>query len=233
MKVLGLDTSTDSCSVALYDAHAQRLLAEERVLIERGHAEILFAQIARVTQRAELGLKAVDRFAVTTGPGTFTGVRIGLSAARGLALAAGRPLVGLNSLEVTAFAADASPEAIIVAAFDARRGEIYAQGFRGGGTPVTEPFAASAEAGARTIMRSVPPGARLELIGSGAEALRSAFAKAGVQSAVVAGDPLPSASALARLAAARPIPAARPKPLYLRAPDAKLPADALRQQTSP
>lgn len=222
MKILALDTSGDACSVALYDAAASAVLAEEHLPIERGHAEILFAQIARVTQAGATALKSVDRFAVTIGPGTFTGVRIGLAAARGLALAAQRPLIGIGSLEAVARGAEAPPGALIVAAFDARRGELYVQAFRGE-APITQPMATTPQDAANTLMR-LEPNAPLFAIGSGAELLRATLGQQGARVEVASGEALPRASVLARIAARRE-PTNQPvMPLYLRAPDAKLPA---------
>jgi len=221
MKILALDTSGDACSVALYDAAAEQLLAEEHVPIERGHAEILFSQITRATQQANVTLKSIDRFAVTTGPGTFTGVRIGLSAARGFALAAKKPLIGINSLEVVAHGAEVPPSATIVAAFDARRGELYVQAFRGSDA-IFAPMATTPASIASTI--SNISNGTVFIIGTGAEILRSALASVGASAEIASGQALPRAAILARLAAAR-APISEPvMPLYLRAPDAKLPA---------
>ncbi|MFZ1991218.1 MAG: tRNA (adenosine(37)-N6)-threonylcarbamoyltransferase complex dimerization subunit type 1 TsaB [Alphaproteobacteria bacterium] len=221
MKILALDTSGDACSVALYDARNKKLLAEERVLIERGHAEILFSQIACVTEQGDTSLKSIDRFAVTIGPGTFTGVRIGLSAARGFALAAQKPLIGLSSLEVVARGAEAPASAIIVAAFDARRGEIYVQAFQGDAT-ILEPMAAT-PAEAASAITEASSGGEVFIIGTGAEILRAALASKGARAEIAPGEALPRADVLARLAANRPAATEPVMPLYLRAPDAKLP----------
>ncbi|HXZ67106.1 MAG TPA: tRNA (adenosine(37)-N6)-threonylcarbamoyltransferase complex dimerization subunit type 1 TsaB [Alphaproteobacteria bacterium] len=222
MKILALDTSGDACSVALYDARAQKLLAEERMLIERGHAEILFSQIARVTERGETSLKSIDRFAVTIGPGTFTGVRIGLAAARGFALAARKPLTGVSSLEVVAHGADAPASAVVVAAFDARRGELYVQAFQDN-TTVLGPMAATPE-GAAAAIADASNGAEVFIVGTGAGILRAALTSRNVRAELASGEALPRAGVLARIAATRAEAAEPVTPLYLRAPDAKLPA---------
>ena len=222
MKILALDTSGGACSVALYDTAAEKLLAEERVLIERGHAELLFSQIELVTERGNITLKSIDRFAVTTGPGTFTGVRIGLSAARGFALAAQKPLIGVGSLEVVAMGAEAPSNAIIVAAFDARRGELYVQAFQGGHA-LAEPMAAPPGHAAEMLIRA-SDGAAIFVIGTGAEMLRAALAAHAARTEIAVGEALPRAAVLARLAATRAASGAPVMPLYLRAPDAKLPA---------
>ena len=224
MKILALDTSGDACSVALYDAAAHRLLAEKHTLIERGHAELLFSQIEQVTGVADVSLKSVDRFAVTTGPGTFTGVRIGLSAARGLALAARKPLIGVGSLEAVAHGALAPEGNPIVAALDARRGEIYFQAFKNG-EPILDPIAATPRDAAVILARQAKS-AQLLVIGTGASELHAALVSLGQSAEIAAGETLPRASVVARMAASR-APAEKPvMPLYLRAPDAKLPAGA-------
>lgn len=222
MKILALDTSGDACSVALYDARADKLLAEEHALIERGHAEILFEQITRVAARSDTPLKSVDRFAVTIGPGTFTGVRIGLAAARGLALAAQKPLIGIGSLEVVAHGAEAPAGAVIVAAFDARRGELYLQAFRDG-EAVTEPMAATPSNAAQMLIRA-ERSTSFVIAGTGAELLLAALNAQNASAEIAAGETLPRAGVLARIAASRAATEAPVMPLYLRAPDAKLPA---------
>src|ERR1700750_2023593 len=103
MLILAIDTALDACSAGVLDTRASKLIAQESLPSRRGHAEALMPLIARVMRQASLAFTARDRIAVTTGPGSFTGLRVGLSAARGIALAADRPVIGLTTL--TAFAA--------------------------------------------------------------------------------------------------------------------------------
>src|SRR5882672_1570381 len=103
MLILAIDTALDACAAAVLDTSAGQLIAAESQAMKRGHAEALMPLIARVMKEAGLPFTALDRIAVTTGPGSFTGLRVGLSAARGIALAAGKPAVGVTTL--TAFAA--------------------------------------------------------------------------------------------------------------------------------
>jgi tRNA threonylcarbamoyl adenosine modification protein YeaZ len=217
MKILALDTSSDACSVAVFDAETSTALAEERTLISRGHAELLFSQIDRAAKAAQVPLMAFDRFAVTIGPGTFTGVRIGLAAARGLALAASKPLVGVSSLEV--LAADAPVSEVMVAAIDARRGELYLQAFLAG-RAIIEAQVAATESAAAMLIKTLP-NRSFATVGTGAEALAAALAARGAEARATGYDPFPKAMVLARLAARRPANGSRPRPLYLRAPDAK------------
>lgn len=221
MKVFGLDTSGDFCSTAIYDSESHRVLASERIAIERGHAEILFAQIARVTSAAGCALRSIDRFAVTTGPGSFTGVRIGIAAARGFALATAKPIIGMSTLEIVGAAARAPADAILVAAFDARRGELYCQAFAAN-ISLTQPFAATPGNAAQIVTRD-RDNRSVYLIGSGAVLLADALNQLGTTVLLAEGDAAPDAAVLARLAAQCPETTGRPAPLYLRAPDAKLP----------
>src|SRR6478672_10396180 len=103
MLILAIDTALDACAAAVLDTDASKIIAQESRAMKRGHAEALMPLIARVMKESGIGFAVLDRIAVTTGPGSFTGLRVGLSAARGIALAAGKPAVGLTTL--TAYAA--------------------------------------------------------------------------------------------------------------------------------
>src|ERR1700750_3282629 len=101
MLILAIDTALDACAAGVLDTDAGKMVAQESLAMKRGHAEALMPLIGRVMNRSGLPFSALDRIAVTTGPGSFTGLRVGLSAARGIALAAARPVVGVTTL--TAF----------------------------------------------------------------------------------------------------------------------------------
>ncbi len=103
MLILAIDTALDACAAAVLDTRAGIPIAQESQAMKRGHAEALMPLIARVMKESGIAFAALDRIAVTTGPGSFTGLRVGISAARGIALAAGKPIVGLTTL--TAYAA--------------------------------------------------------------------------------------------------------------------------------
>ena len=98
MRVLAIDTALEACSVAVLDTERPGVVTHETRPMQRGHAESLIPMIARVLASARLGFPELDRIAVTTGPGSFTGLRVGISAARGIALAAAKPAVGLSTL---------------------------------------------------------------------------------------------------------------------------------------
>lgn len=214
MKLLALDTACAACSVALWDETAVR--GHRFEAMQRGQAEALVPMIEAVVAESGLGYGALDAFAVTRGPGTFTGLRIGLATARGLALAAGRPLIGLTTLEVIAAAArDACPDRFVCVMIEARRGEVYCQTFAPDGTAIDQaaplvPDAALARALAADAV----------LAGDAAPRLAG---DTGLDIAPGGGGP--DAVVLAQCAAALPLPAPGEivSPLYLRAPDAKLP----------
>src|SRR5260370_37708170 len=103
MLILAIDTALDACAAGVLDTEAGRLIAQESKAMKCGHAEALMPLIARVIEQSGIAFSSLDRIAVTTGPGSFTGLRVGLSAARGIALAANKQVVGLTTL--TAYAA--------------------------------------------------------------------------------------------------------------------------------
>ena len=211
MKLLALDTAMAACSVAVIDTDLALPLAEAFLAMERGHAEALAPMVQQAMAEAGLNFNALDRVAVTTGPGTFTGVRIGLAMARGLGLALGIPVVGIDTL--SAIAANAGSGALVLVAADARKGEVYAALYSSGGAELRPPAVVPVAA----AMADIPRGSLV--IGTAADAL---IAASGLDCLIRsrAGD-LPVAANFARLAAALPQPVAMPAPLYLRAPDAK------------
>jgi tRNA threonylcarbamoyladenosine biosynthesis protein TsaB len=218
MNVLAFDTATDACSAAvLIDGE---IAARRFEVLGRGHVERLVAMVDEVMAAAVIGFGELDLIAVTVGPGTFTGVRIGLAAARGFGLAASLPVAGFTTLEVLAGGADRTrrPGAGVIAAMDARRGQIYRQTFDADLAALDEPAAADRDG------LEVRPGKWL-VVGTGAGAYAGI---AGVETGT--GPELPDAAVLALLAEQRygagaaPLPAHPPDPLYLRPPDADLPA---------
>src|ERR1700730_12110435 len=98
MRILAIDTALEACSAAVFDTDGGRMLASESLTMARGHAEALMTLVARVMDKAEVEFSELDRIAVTVGPGSFTGLRVGISAARGIALVSGKPAVGLSTL---------------------------------------------------------------------------------------------------------------------------------------
>lgn len=209
MKILALDTSLNACSVALVEADQVR--ASVIRPMQRGHQEQLAPMVAEILGEAGVRASELDRIAVTLGPGSFTGLRVGLSYAKGFALGLGVPLLGFSTLACLAAMSDAKGAALAV--IDARREQLYAQLFEGQ-RPVAAPFALSlGDLAALTALPEVDA-----VIGSGAELLQARFPDARITT-IESLDPV----ALARLAAVTDAESARPDPVYIREPDAKLP----------
>jgi tRNA threonylcarbamoyladenosine biosynthesis protein TsaB len=219
MVILALDTSLTACSVALLLADGRTVERFEEM--PRGHAEALFPMVEAVMTEAGIDYIALGKIAVALGPGSFTGVRAGVAAARGLALAAQKPLVGVGTLEIMARRCVAElptedREGGFVIAHDARRDEVYLQCFHPGGAPLAGPVVASLSAALAHI-----PGTAGTLAGSGAPALAQAGAAPGRRLRVRLPALLPHAGDLARIALNREPGVAAPSPLYLREADAK------------
>jgi len=127
MKILAVDTATKSCSVAI--AADTSLLAEQTLISSETHSKHLMRMIKTVLDLSDLAVSEMDGWAVTLGPGTFTGLRIGVSAVKGLAAAFGKPVAGISSLDALAAQA-AEPAGLICPMIDARRGEVYCALYR-------------------------------------------------------------------------------------------------------
>ena len=223
MAILAFDTCLGAVSVALRyrAANGDWLVREAYEARHTGHAERLMPMIAEVMAGARLTFPAVERFAVTIGPGTFTGVRVGVAAARAFVQAAGRPVVGITSLEVIAargrhlLGAAANDRPLLVAV-DARRGALYCALHEAPEQPGDR---------APTLLTAVEAATLAHkhdalVIGSGSALVAEAGATAGrpIETALPAIEP--HARFLAQLAADRQ-PAGSVSPLYLRAPDVK------------
>jgi tRNA threonylcarbamoyladenosine biosynthesis protein TsaB len=223
MTILALDTSGAACSVALRDG-AGRLLAHRFEALQRGHAERLMPMLREAMAEAALDFAGIDLIAVTTGPGSFTGIRVGLAAARGLALASGLPILGVTAFEALAQAvtpAEREGRALLVA-IDSRRGDFFVQSFAGDGLPLSAPEAVSPEE-----LVAVMPAGDVLLAGDGAVRAATVLAAAGRGALLAGAAGPPDAAAVASAALARWHPGERPAPplpLYLRAPDVTLPA---------
>lgn len=214
MKVLAFDSSMTGCSGAV--VAAGRLLARARAPGGTGQSEALMPMLARLMQEAALDWSALDLIAVTVGPGSFTGLRIGLAAARGLALAHATPVAGIGTAEALAASVPETERAghTVLAAIESKRAELFVQDFDETLTPRSELAARLPEA----VARSIRPGTLLA--GDGAARLVP-LTKEARATAVT----LPDAEALATLAAERHAQgrALAPEPLYLRGADVTLP----------
>lgn len=220
MVILALDTAGENCAVALAKAgDGKSLLARRSETIGRGHAERLMPMIGEVLAEASLTYADLERIAVATGPGSFTGTRIGVAAARGLALALGIPAVGVSVLDALIEAAGAESDRLIVAALDARRGEIYAKAVTpGSDTAVLEAQVTTVAALAQAIEGL--NGEPVTLTGSAAAEIARMLGQAGI-SANVAGEAASADISTIAALAAFGDSHSPPVPLYLRPPDAK------------
>lgn len=217
MKLLAVDTALGGCSVALVEDGEIRAHVFEAM--DRGHAERLAPMVDAAMRQAGEAFAALDRLAVTTGPGTFTGQRVGLAFMRGLRLALKIPLHGVTTLEAIAAAAMAQTRQETCAVIhDARRAEAYLL-LRRGDAVVQESVVLAFDEAVRRI-RAFGPCA---LAGTGAVQAKAALEPDFLLSEIRQ----PDALWVARLAAGQPVPDAAPGPLYLRAPDAKLPGGKL------
>jgi tRNA threonylcarbamoyladenosine biosynthesis protein TsaB len=223
MIVLGFDTSGGACSAAILGADGG-VRARRRRILARGHAEVLMPMLQEVLAEAAVDFTALDLLAVTTGPGTFTGIRIGLAAARGLALASGLPLLGVTSLDAVAAAVPAEERAgrPLLVAIDSRRDDLFVQAYG----PDDGPLGPAQAVAAAHLATVAPPGDIL-VAGDAAERAAAILTAAGRRAALARDRGPPDAVEVAQLARrcwrpGRPVPL--PRPTYLRAPDVTLPA---------
>ncbi|HEY6861204.1 MAG TPA: tRNA (adenosine(37)-N6)-threonylcarbamoyltransferase complex dimerization subunit type 1 TsaB [Pseudolabrys sp.] len=216
MRVLAIDTALGACSVAILDTDRSDARVHESVLMQRGHAEALMPLIARVLDRAQLAFAALDRIAVTTGPGSFTGLRVGIAAARGIALAAGKPAIGLSTLAAFAAPFIAADDTLpVVVAIDARHDHVYLQVFGPGGRTVVAPRVAPLREALRVSATGAP-----RITGTAANKLAALWPAGERAPTAVEQRSAPNIGWVARLGAAATDTGTPPKPLYLRAPDA-------------
>jgi tRNA threonylcarbamoyl adenosine modification protein YeaZ len=213
MILLAIDTALASCSACVYDSTQGKILADERELMERGHAEALPPMVARVMATAGISYTELNRIVVTTGPGTFTGIRIGLSFARALGLACNIKVLGINSLMACQVAVIQPQFPIFVAHKAGQSGLMYFMNLNSSNNI--------------EISNSVdlPAGPTL-VIGTAAHDLVAASGRTDLES-----QPefdLPLASGFAAYAATLPDPIGMPDPIYMREADAKPQSAPLR-----
>ena len=223
MRVLAIDTALGACSAAVLDTDLGAVIASESTVMSRGHAEAVMPMIARVMDQAGIDFSSLDRIAVTTGPGSFTGLRVGIAAARGIALAAGRPAIGLTTL--SGFAAPHIAEddtKSVVAVVDARHDHVYLQVFGPGGRTLVPARIAPLREAVRAAMSGT-----VRIVGNAANLMARSWSSAQSAPELVEQRAAPDIGWVARLGAAATEAHSPPKPLYLRAPDAQ-PQDAAR-----
>ena len=238
LTLLALDTATTGCAACVWQDG--QILAAESESMARGQAQELMGMVDRVLAAARVEPCALTAVAVTRGPGAFTGLRIGLAAARGFALALGVPCVGVTTVEALAHGVpvDERVGRIIVACVESKRDDIYVQLFSSALQPISEPLACDAAALIALIQLGAQAGMRADryvLVGDAAERALEWVQGAGMDAVLSAAPPLPNPAIIAERAAlqlrrgisgdASSAPSAlnAPEPLYLRPPDAKLP----------
>jgi tRNA threonylcarbamoyladenosine biosynthesis protein TsaB len=229
MLILAIDTALDACAAGVLDTEAGKLIAQESLPMKRGHAEALMPLIARVMKASGIAFAALDRIAVTTGPGSFTGLRVGLSAARGIALAANKPVVGLTTL--TAYAApivSQNLEQPVISAIDARHDQVYFQVVSGNGGSLIRPRVAPIEEALLAARFGAP-----HLVGNAARILADRWPAQALPPFKVDAQAAPEIAWVAWLGAAVSPNTAPARPYYLRAPDAKPAKDLLQKAAQP
>jgi tRNA threonylcarbamoyladenosine biosynthesis protein TsaB len=218
MKLLAVDTALGACSAALFDGEA--ILAHRLIVMERGHAEALAPMVQAIMREANVKFAGLDRLAVTTGPGTFTGQRVGLAFMRGLRVALKRALIGITTLEAMAAAAmkeGNTPSAAVL--HRAKRGEVYV-GLYGRDEIRLPPTLLSVAEAIAAIAECL--GGAVVFAGTAAAEAANQYVRLGGE-AVVSNILYPDALWVARLAMKAAETSDPPRPLYLRPPDARLP----------
>jgi tRNA threonylcarbamoyladenosine biosynthesis protein TsaB len=234
LTLLALDTATTGCAACVWQDG--QILAAEGESMARGQAQELMGMVDRVLAAAGVEPCALTAVAVTRGPGAFTGLRIGLAAARGFALALGVPCVGVTTVEALAHGVpvDERVGRIIVACVESKRDDIYVQLFSSALEPLSEPLACDAAALIAVMQAGVLVGSYV-LVGDAAERALEWVRGTGMDAVLSAAPPLPNPAIIAERAALQlrrgilgdassaPSALSAPEPLYLRPPDAKLP----------
>lgn len=219
MNLLAIDTAAAACGIGVRRGETVLCRAEP---MERGHAEALLPLINAVMAEAGLTFASLDAIAVSAGPGAFTGLRIGLAVARGLALAANRPCYGVPTLQALAAgvrvaAPVASP---ILAVLDSKRGDVYAQAFTATGTPLAPPRNVAAEMLPALLLP--PAGAEVVVAGDVVAVAVERLAAAGVAARAAGVGPVAIVAGVLAIAEQHQRheigPLAPPRPLYLRPP---------------
>lgn len=215
MRILAIDTALGACSACVLDSSEPIPLAIEQTAMERGHAEALMPMIERVMAKVEGGFSSLDRVAVTIGPGSYTGLRVGISAARAIALAAEIPAIGVSTL-----AASAAPfigregGRVVAAAVDAKHGQVWFQALNAQGKQLVS----VRQVNHRDAARAIGAGP-VSLVGSAALAVANEAWAIGLDALVVDDAKAPDVVWVARLGMIADPDSAPPRPLYLKPPE--------------
>ncbi len=224
MRILGFDTATSACSAAVWEDG--RIAARRFEPMSRGQSERLMPMVREVLSEAGADFQDLDLLAVTTGPGAFTGLRIGLAAARGMALAGDLACFGVTTLDAVAAGVSKQEreKANVLVVLDSKRAEVYAQAFRSDLRPLSEPEALMPADLAALTANGEGYAERVLVAGDGASQAVEALKDKGIEAVLSTAPGVPDAATVAAIAAERwsPDQPAKPlRPLYLRPPDAK------------
>ena len=215
MLVLAIDTALEACSAAIFDSSQGAILASETEFMVRGHAEALMPLLDGVMREAGLDFFTLDRIAVTVGPGSFTGLRVGIAAARGIALAAKKEVVGVTTLAALAAPyVAAEPNVPVAATIDGRHRHVYFELYGAQGRVLLSPRIIPIEDAVHAAA-----GAAARLVGSAARMMSEIWPDP-THPPAIDERKAPDIAWVARLGAQMQVREAPPKPLYLRAPDA-------------
>ena len=211
MNILAIDTALEACSVGLSLDDPVRFLANSQPVI-RGHAERLFGMITDVLDEAGISVADIDRFAATIGPGSFTGIRVGIAAVRGFAIVSGVPTLGVSTLAAHAESArDGADKKPVLAVLPAKGDEVFGQLFTSAGTTITE-----AKVGSPRYFAGVAEKAGAVVAGAGSKRLALS---GGLSLTVVHSQSAPDIRSVIRVAASADSTATA-RPLYIKPPDA-------------
>jgi tRNA threonylcarbamoyl adenosine modification protein YeaZ len=222
MLILAIDTALEACSAAIFDSDEGEMIASNTEIMTRGHAEALMPLLDALMDEAELDFFSLDRIAVTVGPGSFTGLRVGIAAARGIALAAKKPVVGITTLAALAapyLAAD--PNTPIAATIDGRHRNVYFELYGAQGRALLPPRIIPVEDAVHAAS-----GVAARLVGSGARMMADIWPDP-AHPPPIDERRAPDIDWVARLGAQAQTRDAPPKPLYLRPPDAQPQASSI------
>lgn len=224
MLILAIDTALGAVAACAYNGQEGRIVASERIFLDRGHAEALVPLLARLEAQIPNGLAAVERVAVTTGPGSFTGIRVGIAAARAAGLACGVDVVGVSTLSAFAAPLLGCEGLSVGCAIDARHGNVYFESFDHRGAVVHEAAvlpvrqAAALLGAGQTILTG--PGATLVAIEAWSQGRK----------AEVGGEFVsPAIEYVARLGILADSAESPPQPFYLKAADVTVKTPVLMQ----
>ncbi len=227
MRILAIDTALNAISVCVWDSETASIAASQFLPVERGHDEHLLPLVESVLAQSEGGLEAIERIAVIIGPGSFTGIRIGIAAARGIGLVRSIPVIGVPALVAFAAPFIGQGGAAVAALIDARHGQVYMHVFSPIGKTIVEPRV-SPLVNAVRLLGSGP----LILTGNAAPLAAIEAWSAGLRADVAGRTDVPDIAMVARLAWLASPESARPVPMYLNPANAK-PAAASLQAPKP